>query len=378
MPGKITLQSVKALQPGETIFDSELTGFQVRRQRDAIVYSVRRKCQGRNQRLPIGEHGAWTPTTARKEAERLLRELGVGNDPRASRTAATTLRAAAVGFMEHIREKRAPRTARGYQDHLDQHLLPKFGSLPLDRITTEAVEKLHLGLKRHKTLANHVVATLSSLYGWADGKLVPRGFNPCSGVERYKLDPRNCQLEDDAIESVVRVLRECKKEGRWSPFALAGIELYLLTGLRRDAVRTAKWEHVDWERNKVKVQLKRQGLRAVHFSDEAMAVLRRLRADYPDDGNPYIIRGSQPGEPYKNMQDVWDHVRQRAGLDGIRIHDMRHTVGSIVGETNNPKVVMEALGQTSVASAMRYIHTRGDAVEREMKRVGAKVAEAGK
>ena len=73
------------------------------------------------------------------------------------------------------------------------------------------------------------------------------------------------------------------------------------------------------------------------------------------------------------MQDVWDHVRQRAGLDGIRIHDMRHTVGSIVGETNNPKIVMEALGQISVGSAMRDIHTRGDAVQREMKRVGRRL-----
>jgi hypothetical protein len=39
---------------------------------------------------------------------------------------------------------------------------------------------------------------------------------------------------------------------------------------------------------------------------------------------------------------------------------------------------MEALGHTSVASAMRYIHPRGDAVEREMKRVGAKIANMGK
>jgi integrase len=71
-------------------------------------------------------------------------------------------------------------------------------------------------------------------------------------------------------------------------------------------------------------------------------------------------------------------VRQRVGLEGVRIHDMRHTVGSIVGETNNPKIVMEALGQASVASAMRYIQTRGDAVEREMRRVVAKVAGLGK
>jgi hypothetical protein len=101
MQGKITLQSVKALLPGEEIFDTDLRGFQVRRQRNAIMYSVRRKQAERNVRHIIGEHGAWTPTTA------TIARAGCRHDPRAAKTAVTTLRVAAMGFMDHIREKRA-------------------------------------------------------------------------------------------------------------------------------------------------------------------------------------------------------------------------------------------------------------------------------
>ena len=142
MRAKITLQSVKALKPSGALYDTELKGFQVRRQAKATVYAVRRMVGKRNLQITIGEHGAWTPDKARKEAERLLRELGVGNDPRATRVVGATLADAAVQFMDHIREKRAAGTAREYQGHLDVHLLPQFGRLPLDRITTAQVEKL--------------------------------------------------------------------------------------------------------------------------------------------------------------------------------------------------------------------------------------------
>jgi hypothetical protein len=74
--GGSPLQSAKALQPGEALYDTELKGFQVRQQAKATVYAVLRPFGRRNLQITIGEHGAWTPDRARKEAERLLRELG--------------------------------------------------------------------------------------------------------------------------------------------------------------------------------------------------------------------------------------------------------------------------------------------------------------
>ena len=71
MRAKITLQSMKSLQVSVTLYDTELKGFQVRRQAGASVYSVRRKVGKRNMRHTIGEHGAWTPDKARKDVKRL-------------------------------------------------------------------------------------------------------------------------------------------------------------------------------------------------------------------------------------------------------------------------------------------------------------------
>ena len=68
------------------------------------------------------------------------------------------------------------------------------------------------------------------------------------------------------------------------------------------------WADVDWDESTVTMHVKRRGRVPVPFNGAAMAILRKLRA-FPDDGNPYVIRGSKAGQPYKNIQDVWDAVR---------------------------------------------------------------------
>ena len=136
MRAKITLQSVKALKPSEALYDTELKGFQVRRQAKAIVYAVRRMVGKRNLQITIGEHGAWTPDKARKEAERLLRELGVGNDPRATRVVeppSQTLPPTSWTTFGRSERLALPASTR---DISISTCCPSSATLPLDRITT--------------------------------------------------------------------------------------------------------------------------------------------------------------------------------------------------------------------------------------------------
>lgn len=44
--------------------------------------------------------------------------------------------------------------------------------------------------------------------------------------------------------------------------------------------------------------------------------------------NPYIICGRKTGQPLVNLNDAWNRVRAAAGLNDLRIHDLRRTVGS--------------------------------------------------
>ena len=70
---KITLMLVKSLQPNSIVWDREVKGFGVRRQRYEIKYVLKSRVRGRDHWFTIGTHGApWTPDTARQEARRLL------------------------------------------------------------------------------------------------------------------------------------------------------------------------------------------------------------------------------------------------------------------------------------------------------------------
>src|SRR5271170_7457992 len=113
---RIGLREVRALGPGETVWDATVPGFGARRQTGAAVsfFLKYRNAEGRQRWQSIGRHGAsWTPETARAEARRLLGAVAAGADPAEERNArkeAPTLAELAARFLaEHVETKRKPR-----------------------------------------------------------------------------------------------------------------------------------------------------------------------------------------------------------------------------------------------------------------------------
>src|ERR1019366_3380402 len=87
---RIGLREIRALQPGQTIWDDAVRGFGARRQKSATVTYLLffRNQEGRQRWYTIGRHGApWTPDQARDEARRLLGEVVAGADPAADKLA---------------------------------------------------------------------------------------------------------------------------------------------------------------------------------------------------------------------------------------------------------------------------------------------------
>src|ERR1700738_5161585 len=87
---RIGLREIRALGPGETIWDAAVPAFGARRQKGpGIAFVLKfRTSEGRQRWHTIGRHGApWTPDTAREEAKRLLGEVSKGADPASEKTA---------------------------------------------------------------------------------------------------------------------------------------------------------------------------------------------------------------------------------------------------------------------------------------------------
>ena len=105
------------------------------------------------------------------------------------------------------------------------------------------------------------------------------------------------------------------------PHAAAGLRLALFTGARSGEITAIQWEHIDWQRKQVRLpDSKTNTPRTIHLTDAAIEVLKTL----PRVG-PFVIAGAKPGEAYKNLSRAWIIAREYAGLQDVRLHDLRHS-----------------------------------------------------
>ena len=95
----------------------------------------------------------------------------------------------------------------------------------------------------------------------------------------------------------------------------------MLTGCRRNEILGLRWEDVDFEVGELRLCDTKTGARVVPLTPAAAEVLEDLPRE---PGNPWVFPGKKRGTHQRNINDSWDRIRKRAGLAGVRLHDLRH------------------------------------------------------
>ncbi len=385
MAFKITRKTVEAAQPGprdEFLWDSELRGFGLKvspKGRKVFVAQYRVRKTGATRRVTIGALGKLTPEQARVEARRILAEAAVGGDP------ASELRREAPGgtvaevlgqfFAEHVAPRRKARTAAEYRRIAELHILPALGArriLDVDRVD---VVKLHTSLVDRPYAANRTVALLSKFFNWCEGRgLRPDHSNPCRHVEKYPEQKRERFLSAEEIAKLGKTLDELGQEGQMTPWTLAAVRLLLFTGARLSEILTLKWQWVDLDGARLNLPDSKTGKKTVHLSPMACDVLRGLPRL---SGNPFVICGAKPRSHLVNLEKPWRAIRARAGLDGVRLHDLRHSFASIAAASGLSLVMIgKLLGHSQPQTTARYAHLAADPVAEANRLVGERMATA--
>src|SRR5207249_1630450 len=94
-------------------------------------------------------------------------------------------------------------------------------------------------------------------------------------------------------------------------------------------------------------------------------------------GNPYVLPGEREGAHIVNIEKTWRSVRNRAGLDDVRIHDLRHSYAAVgAGAGFSLPLIGALLGHSEVATTQRYAHLADDPVRRANEAIGARIAAA--
>jgi integrase len=101
-----------------------------------------------------------------------------------------------------------------------------------------------------------------------------------------------------------------------------------------------------------------------------VALLRSIRATVPPD-TPWVFPGDAEGKSVQEIKRFWDSVRDKADLEGLRIHDLRHTFASLLvsGGMTLP-MIGKLLGHTQVQTTQRYAHLYDDPLRAGLDQVG--------
>ena len=379
----LTTRFVEALSVSDreiVAWDRELPGFGVRvHPTGSKVYMVHKRSGGKSRRVTIGRHGVWSLDAARREAGGIIASLKNGDTParagaeNGSNSGPPIAELAEQYMAEHVAVRCKPTTARSCRHIFDNYLLPQFGRKRLGEITPEQVAALHYRLREKATTANQVIGLLSRLFHKAaKSGYAPEGGNPCRFIKKYPT--RSCErfLSEREFVRLGTVLDELEAKGKISTTAAAGLRLLMLTGCRRNEILTLRWEDVDLEHDEIRLPDSKTGARAVPLSPTARQVLSSLPRQ-PD--NPWVISGRGSRARLSNLNATWGVVRKKAGLDDVRIHDLRHSFASralSLGESL--PMIGKLLGHSKVQTTARYAHLARDSVKVAAERVSDSLA----
>ena len=405
---RITKRVVDSLKikPSEyAVWDATMPGFGVRvRPTGAMSYVVvYRAGSGRGapyRRYTIGTIGKITPEKARLRAKGILGAVAHGRDPAGEKTGergTPTVTELADRFMtEHIEPKRKPGTATFYRDILNRIVKPELGTTKADKVTQAAVAKVHGKLRATPFQANRMLAVVGSMYAFAARiGAVPEGTNPARKIDKFAEHRRERFLTGEELEQLGAAIREAETKGipwevdetgpkakhlpkaknrytKIGPFAAAALRLLLFTGCRLREILHLKWENVDTERGLLFLADSKTGKKTVVLNAPALAVLTGL-----DRIGSYVVPGDDPEKPRADLKGPWEAVSKRAGLDGVRLHDLRHTYASFgAGSGFGLPIIGKLLGHTQASTTQRYAHLDNDPLRRASEHIGGTIAAA--
>jgi len=188
-----------------------------------------------------------------------------------------------------------------------------------------------------------------------------RTDNPVEGVQKYQEAKRDRWLKEDELKRLVSVL-----SGHPNQRAANIIRLLILTGARKSEAMKATWDQFDLARGvwtKPAHTTKQKRVEHVPLSGAAVTLLSDMKAIRTNNTteSPFLFPGEVPGQPIKEIKRFWEEVRAAAGLDNVRIHDLRHTFAShLVSNGVSLPIVGRLLGHTQPQTTQRYAHLADD------------------
>ena len=355
------------------IFDDMVIGFALVVYRSGNkAFALNYRTSGRLRRYTIGRWPEWSVTAARARAAELRRQVDAGSDPMDERQSAygsATISALVDLYQTEHLPKVSARNAKDQRSMLATFVLARWKGRLVKSITARDIDQLltevasgalsrrrwpeGVGKRPTPTRANRCGEVLRKMFSLAvDAGMRPD--NPALNYRRREETQRDRFLSLDEVTALVGALDVAD-----DPLAADLVRMLILTGARKGEVCNARFDdfsldHLFW--TKQAATTKQRRIHRVPISQEVASIIRRRRAEVPE-GCPWLFPLLDGSAPVRNIERAWDQIRKLAGLEGLRLHDLRHTFASLlVSDGSSLEMIGGLLGHSNTRTTQRYAH----------------------
>lgn len=290
------------------------------------VYVCSYRVRRRKRLALLGRVDALTLDQARKKAMGYLGKAANQEDPLEEKDQQRQLKTVSELCKAYIENHAKKKKKKWKEDesYLKRHILPKLKSRLVISVASADIEPIHSEVGgTHPYAANRIVEVVRKMFNW--GKVagfVPKDHPlPTIGIVRFRERKRKRFITTMEMPRFIQALEQEDND-----YARHGIWLLLLMGVRSNELLKAKWVDIDWDMGTLFIGLTKNGEPLLAPLSEA--AIERLKVVPRLANNPYIICGRDPGKRLSGLGRALKRVLKRAGMENVRIHDLRRTVGS--------------------------------------------------
>ncbi|WIY27077.1 tyrosine-type recombinase/integrase [Parasedimentitalea psychrophila] len=317
-----------------------------------------KRIDGRPERVLLGRFPDISIENARKAAAAAKGDIVSGQNPQKERRAIRDEMTFAALFTEYMEKySKVHKRSWTYDEREVNKFLSHWFKRKISLIDRSEVERLHAKIGKENGLyqANRLLERIRSIFnkaidwGWD-------GSNPAVGVKKFKERSRDRFLQPDELPRFFEALAN-EPNGAARDF----IMISLLTGARKSNTLAMRWKDINFSVETWRVEETKNGeAQTIHLPKQAMAILteRRWQSE-----SPWVFPGAGKTGHLADPKKAWARILIEAGIEDLRIHDLRRTLGSYQAATGaNGYIIGKSLGHRSQQSTAIYARLNLDPV----------------
>jgi integrase len=377
---KFTKRKLETLSPSDktsTFHDIETKGLKVTLSKaGTYTFMVYRKIQGRPERIKLGNFPSMTVDQARKAADQVNAQIAIKNNPndvRRAELSELTLKELFTEYLElHSKpHKKSWRTdVMNYKNHLSH-----WDNRKLSHIKHVDIKRLHNKINKEVGgyQANRIHSLIRGIFYKATDWGMFNSTNPAKGIVRFKEQTRSRFLETDELQAFFKSVSEEENETIRDYVLIS-----LLTGARRANVLSMEWKELNLDRAEWLIpsdKTKNGEEHTLPITNEALQILLERKKTATE---KYVFPGSGVKGHLVEPKKGWARILKRAGIENLRLHDLRRSLGSWQAKTGaSLAIIGKTLAHKDQKTTAIYARLDNDPVRESMEKATNAMFNAG-